>query len=294
MKRKIKCYKELFSKLKENGIILGEPIGDNIYDVISVNGYRVKDHVVCKVFINVPFGTVQSEYTIAERCYSADPEHFMKVYGRPVLFSIADNVFGGVKKCAALLMQKGTPFVISSIPQYLSWYISFLREICLGADTMHRQGIAHLDIKPANVVVNHNGRYCLIDFGISRFVGNAVLNVYDLMGSKYYMAPELFRGILSQACDIYGAGMTVRAILLHQSEQINSSYAEDIFNEKRTMEPLHADSDYIQEFLNIINKMTAFSPQDRYRSMKEVLTDLDHFPIDPSIRLYSAYFDEAG
>jgi serine/threonine protein kinase len=78
---------------------------------------------------------------------------------------------------------------------------------------LHRLGIAHLDIKPGNVLLWFQGdrvvRVALIDFGASRFVGSwcpAGSPVYVLCTYEF-AAPEAFRGARpSFACDAFSVG----------------------------------------------------------------------------------------
>lgn len=54
-------------------------------------------------------------------------------------------------------------------PQFrelITWYLASCT--CIGLEAMHRQGYFHLDMKPANVVVDHLGRIWVIDFGCTR------------------------------------------------------------------------------------------------------------------------------
>lgn len=297
MKRRIKKkgYMQLSEALnKQTGIVIGEPVSSNIYDVTIFRNRRLKKNsTVCKVYINSSYSKAYSEYVITASAHAAAPESFMQVYGRPIPFKLRDTTFGGVRECCALLMEKGEPFRTDSAPMHLSRYAEFLRETATAAKVLHENGIVHMDIKPANIVTR-NGYCCLIDFNISKFISyNAEINVYDFTGSKFFMCPDVFKGIVSKSCDIYSLGMTIRSILLNGAETIHGSCAEEILKEKRALEPLDSDDDEVRAFLEIINRMTAFSMNERYHSMDEVLRDVDRLAIDPHTRLYSAY-EETG
>ncbi len=54
----------------------------------------------------------------------------------------------------------------------------------------HQQGVMHLDIKPANVIVAANGQPMLLDFGIARHVGYQADAAGGIDGTPRYMAPE--------------------------------------------------------------------------------------------------------
>jgi serine/threonine protein kinase len=70
-----------------------------------------------------------------------------------------------------------------------------VREILKALDKAHSCGIVHRDIKPENVMVTHEGRVKLMDFGIAKDVGNTSMTMTGtFMGSPSYMSPEQIRG----------------------------------------------------------------------------------------------------
>lgn len=74
--------------------------------------------------------------------------------------------------------------------------------------TVHARGLAHLDIKPANIMVD-NGRPILLDFGSSRAIG-APQPPNNPIGSPGYSGPDLEGGEpISMAMDLYGVGVTL-------------------------------------------------------------------------------------
>jgi len=77
----------------------------------------------------------------------------------------------------------------------------------------HSKGIIHLDVKPANILVNSQGIFKLGDFGCSVATSTPALDVdHFLVGTPGYQAPEFLRGSPpSPRCDVYSL-----AILLWQ------------------------------------------------------------------------------
>lgn len=68
------------------------------------------------------------------------------------------------------------------------------------------------DVKPANVIIRQDGGVKLIDFGcICSMAGE----VTSRAGSPGFAAPEQLRdgGVLTEACDVYGLGKTLEAML---------------------------------------------------------------------------------
>lgn len=71
----------------------------------------------------------------------------------------------------------------------------------------HSNGIVHCDVKPDNIMVDHNGHVKLLDFGISG-VGGAANG--EVLGSPHYIAPERVTGMdATPAADIYSFGIVL-------------------------------------------------------------------------------------
>jgi len=85
-----------------------------------------------------------------------------------------------------------------------------LRTLAEAMDYAHRLGVLHLDLKPANVLLDGNGVPLIADFGLARRIDAGHEGGNDeISGSPSYMAPEqamLESHPLSAATDIHGLG----------------------------------------------------------------------------------------
>ncbi len=71
-----------------------------------------------------------------------------------------------------------------------------LREAALALGHAHRRRIVHRDVKPANIMLDDDGRVILTDFGISKAVQDTgqLTGTGTIIGTPHYMAPEQARG----------------------------------------------------------------------------------------------------
>jgi serine/threonine protein kinase len=71
-----------------------------------------------------------------------------------------------------------------------------LREAALALGHAHRRRIVHRDVKPANIMLDEDGRVILTDFGIAKAVQDTaqLTGTGTIIGTPHYMAPEQARG----------------------------------------------------------------------------------------------------
>ncbi|KAH6914326.1 other/WEE protein kinase [Coprinopsis sp. MPI-PUGE-AT-0042] len=86
-----------------------------------------------------------------------------------------------------------------------------------GLSFIHDSGVIHLDLKPSNVFVTHEGRFKIGDFGMaSLWPRQPVIRdddgeapSFEREGDKLYLAPEVLQGVYSSAADVFSFGMTI-------------------------------------------------------------------------------------
>ena len=80
---------------------------------------------------------------------------------------------------------------------------------------LHSNGVLHLDVKPANVLVTDDGSVKLLDFGLSASEASADSNRFA--GTPGYMAPEQFLGDPVDArTDLYALGCIIHEMATGQ------------------------------------------------------------------------------
>ncbi|PWA63503.1 mitogen-activated protein kinase kinase kinase NPK1 [Artemisia annua] len=88
----------------------------------------------------------------------------------------------------------------------------YTKQILLGLEYLHKNGIMHRDIKGANILVDNKGRIKLADFGASKKVVElaTMTGAKSMKGTPYWMAPEVIvQTGHSFSADIWSVGCTV-------------------------------------------------------------------------------------
>ncbi len=98
--------------------------------------------------------------------------------------------------------------------------LRFALDMSRGLSYAHGKGIAHLDIKPTNILITNNDVCKICDFGCCQSMESSdperpsSPTKSNLTGTYAYRAPELFRGeFATPKCDIYSVGICLWQML---------------------------------------------------------------------------------
>lgn len=81
---------------------------------------------------------------------------------------------------------------------------------------MHKRGVAHRDLKPENILFetqDGDSQVKIIDFGLSRKHSSKERPMSTIVGTPYYIAPEVLRKQYSKSCDLWSVGVIAYILL---------------------------------------------------------------------------------
>ena len=191
-----------------------------------------------------------------------------------------------------LLQGKTLADLIGEGPVSPARALDIVRQTLLGLAFAHRQGIAHLDLKPANIFLQalpeHADHVRLLDFGTARFLGGAsspslaenLSRAGVVFGMPSYMAPEQAKAErVDTRADIYAAGAILFQLLAGRLPYVADT-PEDLM-EAHVSEPVPSlaaarpDLSIARLVQPVIDRAMAKKPAGRYPQALWMLSALE-------------------
>ncbi len=158
------------------------------------------------------------------------------------------------------------------------------RAITRALADIHRAGVIHKDLNPANIIYSPQMRkVTIIDFGISvesSFERPLLIDPGDAQGTLSYISPEQ-TGRMNRSIDFrtdfYSLGVTFFEMLCGERPFAAQSQAEMLYDlVARTPPEARAVNPQVPQMLSaLVSKLMEKMPEDRYRSAEGILFDLD-------------------
>ncbi len=150
--------------------------------------------------------------------------------------------------------------------------LNIISKIADALHVVHKQGIIHGDIKPANILFRGTDCPLLTDFGISHRIEpkkEVDLGSGDLYASPTYASPELIQGKpFDYRTDIYSLGIMLYEMLLGEKPFTGETEIETIANS--IQQPVPQLPEPLKELQPLLESLLAKSPDDRLSDAKLV------------------------
>ena len=148
-----------------------------------------------------------------------------------------------------------------------------LTEAAMALGHAHSRGVVHRDVKPANIMLDQDGRVVLTDFGISKAGETSSLTqTGTIVGTPHYMAPEQALGTaVDGRADQYALGVVAYEILARQCPFTGGSAHTILYRHiHETPKPIaELRPDTPTHLANAVAIAMAKDPADRFATMEE-------------------------
>ena len=207
----------------------------------------------------------------AERMGNLPNSHIVQVHDNfeenGTAYYVMDFIEG--KSLADILIKEGKPFDEGSVRFILEQMLDALE--CIHGKT---PPLCHLDIKPANIMMDSMGKALLIDFGASKYVATSDNTISSSTAIAYtpgYAPIEQLSGnrdIMGPWTDFYALGATLFNLLTRQKPSDPSIICNDRSPQKRESIPLPAN--ITTQMRQLILWLMKTDIKDRPQSVEEI------------------------
>ncbi len=157
--------------------------------------------------------------------------------------------------------------------------VSVISQVARGLSVAHDAGLIHRDIKPSNLIMDTKGHVTITDFGLVKIQKSVKQTQTGMVfGTPQYISPEQTSGERQDPrSDIYSLGIVFYHLLTGNLPFISNSAIELMM--KHLNEPLPDPREIVpslpQRMVEILSRMTAKDPNDRYINCRELLWELE-------------------
>lgn len=156
--------------------------------------------------------------------------------------------------------------------------VDIMQQLTSAISHAHQNNIVHRDIKPHNILIDHDGNVKITDFGIAMALSaTSITQTNSVLGSVHYLSPEQARGgMANKKSDIYSLGIVMFELLTGRLPFSGESAVSIALKHLQSETPSvrRWNPSIPQSVENIVLKSTAKDPFHRYNSVEEMEEDL--------------------
>lgn len=169
-------------------------------------------------------------------------------------------------------------YILQESPLSLDKAIHIMTQITSAIAHAHQYGIIHRDIKPQNILIDHDDTIKVTDFGIAVALSSTTItHTNSVLGSVHYLSPEQARGgLANKRSDIYSLGIVLFELLTGRVPFSGESAVSIALKhlQTETPSPKRWNPSIPQSVENVVLKATTKDPFYRYSSVEELEADL--------------------
>jgi calcium/calmodulin-dependent protein kinase kinase 2 len=144
----------------------------------------------------------------------------------------------------------------------------WFRDLILGMEYLHAQGVVHRDIKPDNCLITADDVLKIVDFGVSEmFEKDAEMVTAKSAGSPAFLPPELcvakHGDVSGKAADIWSMGATLYC-LKYGKIPFEKASIFDLYDSIRE-DPVNLEGENDPDFLDLMARILEKDPAKRIK-----------------------------
>ena len=145
---------------------------------------------------------------------------------------------------------------------------SLIRTLLMAVNHLHGLGIIHRDIKLENILYgspDSDSDVKIIDFGMSNRLQPGFHQLHSMVGTPYYLAPEVLSGTYGKECDVWSLGV-VTYVFLCGRQPFQATELKDIFQKIINAEFTYEGQEWesvSENAKDLITRMMKADPRNR-------------------------------
>ena len=150
-------------------------------------------------------------------------------------------------------------------------------QVAEGLRAAQKEGLIHRDVKPANILFTETGVAKVVDFGLALFSETDKDESGEIWATPYYVAPEkVIDNKEDYRSDVFSLGASLyHALTGRPPHKANTNSIQELRMIKcRRVALEDSGMQFAPRTIHAINKMVAFSPEERFADYDQVVDEL--------------------